>query len=66
MVTPCIVKLALPVFSTKTNRPAVAEVGLGRLRVWPAVVWEMANDVSTSTVVAAEPILPPEAKFPRD
>ena len=38
-------------------------VGDGKLKVWPAVVWVTANVVSTSTVVAAVPIVPPAAKL---
>ena len=61
--TPCIEKLAIPTLETKTIRPAVAAVGAGNVRVWPAVVWLMLNVVSTSTVVGAVPIDPPVAKL---
>src|SRR5579884_900568 len=44
-------------------RPAVAVVGLGRVRVCPAVVWLTSNVVATSTVAAAVPMFPPVARL---
>ncbi len=65
MVAPCMSKLTVPMLFIRIRRAAAVLVGLGRLRVWPAVVWLMLKLVPTSTVAGAVPIGPPVGKSPR-
>ena len=60
-----ITKLVVPMLEMRTSRPAVVVVGLGKVRVWPAVVWLTVKVVWVSTVAAAVPIEPPVAKLVR-
>ena len=62
IVAPSKVKLTLPILLIYSMRPAVAEVGLNRVIVCPAVVWLIVIYVYMSTdwaAVSGEPGVPP-------